>query len=111
MTRSNLRRFVPALIAAALTGISMRLPLWSMSMTAPQYRHGLHLIAYGTGMEGDLREINIINRYIGMATIDPRPALEVAMFPIGIGLAIGLCLLAPCHRWIRRVAILATAGL
>ena len=111
MTRARVARFVPALIAATLVGVSTWLPLWSMTMTAPQYRHGLHLTAYGSGMRGDLREINIINHYIGMATIDPRPALEVAMFPIGIGLVVALCLLAPVNRWTRRLAIVATAGL
>lgn len=111
MTRATLGRFVPPAISAALVAISTPLPLWSMSMTAPQYRHGLHLTAYGSGMHGDLREINIINHYIGMATIDPRPALEVAMFPIGIGLVVALCLLAPFHRWLRRLAIVATVAL
>lgn len=111
MTRATLGRFVPPAVSAALVAISTPLPLWSMSMTAPQYRHGLHLTAYGSGMHGDLREINIINHYIGMATIDPRPALEVAMFPIGIGLVVALCLLAPFHRWLRRLAIVATVAL
>jgi nitrous oxidase accessory protein len=111
MTRASVGRFVPPLIAAALVGISVKLPLWSMTMVAPQYRHGLRLTAYGSGMQGDLREINIINHYIGMPTIDPRPALEVAMFPIGIGLVVALCLLAPLNRWMRWLAVAATAGL
>ena len=108
MTRAKLARIVPPLVSGVLVGVSFWLPLWSMTMKAPQYRHGLRLTAYGTGMEGDLREINIINHYIGMATIDPRPALEVAMFPIGIALLVALCLLAPLNRWIRRLAIVAT---
>jgi nitrous oxidase accessory protein len=33
------------------------------------------------------------------------------MFPIGIGLVVVLCLLAPVNRWTRRLAIVATAGL
>ena len=111
MTRGRIARFVPPLISAALVAASTWLPLWGMTMTAPQYRHGLHLTAYGSGMQGDLREINIINHYIGMATIDPRPALEVAMFPIGIGLVVALCLLAPFNRWMRRLAIAATAAM
>jgi nitrous oxidase accessory protein len=111
MTRAKLGQLVPPLVAAALIGISFRLPLWSMTMTAPQYRHGLHLTAYGSGMEGDLREINIINHYIGMATIDPRPALEVAMFPIGMALVVALCLLAPLNRWVRRIALTATIAM
>jgi nitrous oxidase accessory protein len=104
-------RTAAALLSAGLVMLSAGLPLWTMTMTAPQYRHGLHLKAYGSGMQGDLRELNIINHYIGMATIDPRPALEVAMFPIGIGLVAALCLLAPLHRWLRRLALTATIAL
>ena len=111
MTRANIARILPAVVAAALVGVSFYLPLWSMTMTAPQYRHGLHLTAYGSGMVGDLREINIINHYIGMATIDPRPALEVAMFPVGVGLVAVLCLLAPINRWTRRLAIVSTVAM
>jgi nitrous oxidase accessory protein len=108
VNRVRVVRIAAALLSAGLVLLSAKLPLWTMSMTAPQYRHGLHLKAFGSGMEGDLRELNIINHYIGMATIDPRPALEVAMFPIGIGLVAALCLLAPFHRWLRRLALAAT---
>jgi len=109
--RAPVVRTAAALLSAGLVMLSAGLPLWTMTMTAPQYRHGLHLKAYGSGMQGDLRELNIINHYIGMATIDPRPALEVAMFPIGIGLVAALCLLAPLHRWLRRLALTATIAL
>ena len=70
-------------------------------MEAPQYPKGLHLHAYGTGMTGDVRELNILNHYIGMPPIEA-PALETAMFPIGIALLVALCLLSPLHRWLRR---------
>jgi nitrous oxidase accessory protein len=109
--RAYVVRVTGGVVAAGLVLLSAVLPLWTMTMTAPQYRHGLHLKAYGTGMQGDLRELNIINHYIGMATIDPRPALEVAMFPIGIGLVAGLCLLAPMHRWLRRLALTAAIAM
>jgi nitrous oxidase accessory protein len=104
-------RVAGGVLSAGLILLSATLPLWTMTMTAPQYRHGLHLKAYGTGMQGDLRELNIINHYIGMATIDPRPALEVTLFPIGIGLVAVLCLLAPLHRWLRRLALTATIAM
>lgn len=77
-------------------------------MEAPQYRKGLHLHAFGTGMKGDLHELNILNHYIGMPPIEA-PAFETAMFPIGIAVLAALCLLSPLHRWLRRLAIFATA--
>lgn len=108
MTRARAIRFGAALAAAALVGLSTQLPLWSMKMEAPQYRKGLHLHAYGTGMAGDLHELNILNHYIGMPPI-VAPALETAMFPIGIAVLIGLCLASPLHTWLRRLATAATA--
>lgn len=108
MTRSRSLRILSGLAAAALVALSTQLPLWSMKMQAPQYRNGLRLNAYGTGMTGDLRELSILNHYIGMPPIEA-PALETSMFPIGIAVLVGLCLLAPVHRWVRRLAIVATA--
>lgn len=111
MTRERTIRTAAALLAAALVSLSTQLPLWSMKMKAPQYPKGLRLDAYGSGMVGDIRELNIINHYIGMPPLDPHPALETAMFPIGIVLVVSLCLLSPLHRWLHRAAIVAAAGM
>jgi nitrous oxidase accessory protein len=109
MTRARGIRLMSALGAAALIALSAQLPLWSMKMEAPQYRHGLFLHAYGTGMTGDLRELNILNHYIGMPPIEA-PEFETSMFLPGIAALIVLCLASPLHRWIRRIAVLATAA-
>ena len=108
MTRARAIRLGIAVAAAALIVASTALPLWSMKMEAPQYRHGLFLHVYGTGMTGDIKELNILNHYIGMPPIEA-PRLETQLFPIGIAVLIGLALAAPLHRWIRRVAAVATA--
>ena len=91
------------LAAAGLVALSSVLPLWSMTMRAPQYPKGLRLNAYGTAITGDLRELNILNHYIGMPPIEA-PAFETAMFPVAVALVVVLCLLAPLHRWLWRVA-------
>ena len=109
MIRARVIRTVTALAAAGFVALSAQLPLWSMTMRAPQYPKGLRLYAYGTAMSGDLRELNILNHYIGMPPITA-PATETAMFPIGIALLVGLCLIAPLHGWLRRIAIVATAA-
>ena len=100
-------RIVSALGAAGLFALASQLPLWGMTMRAPQYPKGLRLVAYGTGMTGDVRELSILNHYIGMPPIEA-PAFETAMFPIGIAALTVLCLLAPVHRWLRRLAVAAT---
>lgn len=101
-------RLAAALTAAALVALASTLPLWTLTMTAPQYPKGLRLEAYGTRMIGDVRELNILNHYIGMPPIE-MPAFEASMFPIGIGVLVVLCLVSPFHHWLRRLAICATA--
>lgn len=95
---------VGALAAAALVAAAYTLPLWRMTMKAPQYRNGLTLCAYGSSMTGDIRELNILNHYIGMPPLE-MPALESAMFPYGIAALVVLCLLSPLHRYVRRAAL------
>ena len=101
-------RLGASVTAAALVALGSSLPLWTLTMKAPQYPKGLRLEAYGTRMTGDVRELNILNHYIGMPPVE-MPAFEASMFPIGIGLLVVLCLAAPFHRWLRRLAICATA--
>lgn len=109
MRRGALVRWAAALAAAGLIALSATLPLWTMTMRAPQYPKGLHLEAYGTGMEGDLRELNILNHYIGMPPIEA-PAFETAIYPYSIAALVVLCLLSPLHRWLRRLAIVAASA-
>ena len=97
-----------ALASAALVGLSTVLPLWTLTMKAPQYPKGLRLEAYGTRMVGDLRELNILNHYIGMRPIE-MPAPETALYPIGILALVALCLAAPFHRYVRRLAVAGLA--
>jgi nitrous oxidase accessory protein len=106
MSAPRILRLAAAVLAAGLVALSAQLPLWTMTMRAPQYPKGLRLSAYGSGMSGDLRELNILNHYIGMPPIEA-PALETAVFPIGIGLLVLLCLAAPLHKWIQRAAMTA----
>ena len=109
MTSLRAIRIGTAAAAAGLAAWSTQLPLWQMTMRAPQYPKGLRLYAFGTHMQGDLSELNILNHYIGMPAIQA-PALETSMFPVGIGLLVVLCLAAPAHAWLRRAAA-ATAAL
>jgi nitrous oxidase accessory protein len=96
-----------SLLAAGLIGLSFYLPLWKMTLEAPQYPAGLRLQAYGCRIEGDLREINIINHYVGMEPIAAVPAPEMGLFPYAL-IALGLLsAAAPFHRRIRQLAVLA----
>lgn len=110
MTRRRLVLVGTSLAAALLLAASLWLPFWSMRLDAPQYPGGLHMHAYGDRIEGDLREINIINHYIGMAKIAPQPAPEMALFKPAVLALVLLALLAPWHRWLRRLAIAVVAA-
>jgi nitrous oxidase accessory protein len=104
-------RIAICLIAAMMILAAPRFPLWKMTLHAPQYPSGLHLAAYGDRIEGDLREINIINHYIGMEKISERPAPEMDLFPWAIrGLAL-LILIAPLHRILFLIAATGAVAL
>jgi len=90
--------------ATALLLLSAWVPIWQMKLMAPQYPAGLYMTAYGSEIIGDLREINIINHYIGMGHIDAVPAPEMALFPYLIVGLVALSWLALAHKWLARLA-------
>ena len=100
------KRWLCGLGAAGVVAWSSMLPLWSMTMRAPQYPKGLTLSAYGTRMSGDIAELNILNHYIGMPPLEA-PAFETSMFPFAVATLLLLCLLSPLHRLLRQMAFLA----
>jgi nitrous oxidase accessory protein len=71
MSRPHL--LVMAAAAAALLVAGAALPLWTMTLHAPQYPKGLRLIIDGRGARGDVDELNTLNHYIGMR---PMPGAE-----------------------------------
>ncbi|MEW5956605.1 MAG: cytochrome C [Chloroflexota bacterium] len=58
---------------AILIIVSIFLPYWSLVLHAPQYPKGLVVSAYVNRVDGDVREIDGLNHYIGM-----RPLAEAA---------------------------------
>lgn len=77
--------------------LSLTEPLWNMTFTAPQYPDGLTLDIYAYTIEGgrdgaDLKEINILNHYIGMQPLDRAKLSDLDWIPFGIGLLVLLTL-------------------
>lgn len=70
------------------------LPVWEISLQAPQYPNGLHLQIYAHQLAGDLREINLLNHYIGMAEIKPDEFREFIFIPFFILRFLGFAVLA-----------------
>lgn len=60
-------------------------PLWKVNLIAHNYPQGLKMIAYGTTMDGDLYELNIINHYVGMQHIKPDDIKIMGLFYYAVG--------------------------
>jgi copper chaperone NosL len=78
------------------------LPLWKMTMYAPQYPEGLRLEIYSYKLEGgnggqDVKEINILNHYIGMRDLTTADFTEFKWIPFVVGMLALLLLRAPVH--------------
>jgi hypothetical protein len=94
------------LVAALLLVPTYVSPLWNLTMFAPQYQEGLRLDIYSTHLKGghggqDIKEINVLNHYIGMRDLAEEDFTEFKWLPFVIG-AIGLLVL--------RAAVFGTVG-
>ncbi len=88
-------RFVLVLLVIPLA-LSFTMPMWHISMEAPQYPDGLDLYIYSYKVEGgndnhDIQEISVLNHYIGMAPIDRAALTDLDWIPF---LFAGLIILA-----------------
>ncbi len=95
------------LIAAAVLLVAVYFfPLWNLTMFAPQYPEGLRLDIYSYRLEGgndgqDVKEINVLNHYIGMRDLVAEDFTEFKWLPFAVGV-LGLLYL--------RAAVLGTTG-
>lgn len=85
------------LAAAVLVVATYFFPLWNLTMFAPQYPDGLRLDIYSWTLVGgnhgqDVKEINLLNHYIGMHDLVNESFTEFKWMPFVIG-ALGLLLL------------------
>ena len=109
-------------VAALFMSAAYVLPLWRISLIAPQYPEGLGmLIRINTvvgAKESDLQSINGLNHYIGMKTIEPNAIPELRFMPIILGVLVltGLGIAAlgkriPFVAWSIALALVLAAGL
>ncbi|MEQ9299495.1 MAG: hypothetical protein RIF33_13060 [Cyclobacteriaceae bacterium] len=94
------------------------LPLWRITLDAPQYPEGvsmyIHINKIGGDTPGTLQNINILNHYIGMKFIEPESIPELTYFPYVIAgmAALGLILGLTGNKklWITWIVILGILG-
>jgi hypothetical protein len=82
-------RVVLAVLAIPLA-LSFTQPLWRISMEAPQYPNGLTMDIYAYTVEGGnngqhIQEINTLNHYIGMRTLDREAMSDLDWIPFALG--------------------------
>src|SRR5690606_26184411 len=78
---------------------SFYFPYWNLHLKAPQYPQGLHLSVYMDHVEGDVTEVNLLNHYIGMSSLDDAAQFErrIAWYAILL-LSLGAFLIIPIGR-------------
>src|SRR5262245_14716061 len=90
------------LVAALLLSSVYVLPLWNLTMFAPQYPDGLRMDIYSYKLEGgrqgqDVKEINLLNHYIGMRDLATEDFDEFQWMPFVVGAIALLFLRASVH--------------
>jgi hypothetical protein len=90
------------LAAAVLLAATYFFPLWNLTMFAPQYPDGLRLDIYAYALHGgnngqDIKEINVLNHYIGMQDLVNDSFTEFKWMPFVIGALALLALRAAVH--------------
>lgn len=93
LLRQERKRFLlpTAFLGAAvlLLLISIFLPYWSLTLHAPQYPGGLKIHLFVNHVTGDVQEIDGLNHYIGMRSMEDAAAIERTLsiiMIVGIGL-------------------------
>jgi hypothetical protein len=88
--------------SAVLLVAALSQPLWNLTMFAPQYNEGLRLDIYAQRLQGgnggqDLKEINLLNHYIGMRDLVDEDFTEFKWMPFAIGVLALLFLRSAAH--------------
>ena len=107
-TRERLLVLIAALVLLPVFFLPI-LPIWTMTLRAPQYTEGLRLLIFSNTIRGDLQSINTLNHYVGMHAISAEDFREFRYLPLALSLFGGAALLAAIvnRRWIALVGWLA----
>ena len=98
------------MLAALLLVTSLFAPYWSFKLNAPQYPNGLRVQAYVNRLDGDVKEIDELNHYLGMPPLDEGGRFERRISFIAI-VAMALLLGAGVFVHNRWAALLALPAL
>lgn len=82
------------IVAALLLIPAAFLPVWKITLVAPQYPDGLSLMIYPGKVTGEIQEVNVLNHYIGMKEISQDEFPEFRFIPFLILRFLALAVLA-----------------
>ena len=94
------------LIASLSLIIAYFVPMWRITLDAPQYPEGIGLNIWLNTIDGvhpnDLNNMNILNHYIGMKEIVPDsiPELKIMPYVIAFMILFGLIVYAARKKWL-----------
>src|SRR6516165_9605200 len=89
-------------IVAVLLAATLAVPLWNLTMFAPQYPDGLRMDIYAHTLTGgrngqDVKEINVLNHYIGMRDLSNEDFTEFKWMPFALGVLALIALRSAVH--------------
>jgi len=110
------------IIASILLSLLFLVPLWKITLSAPQYPDGLKMYlnidGISDGGTGDIANINIMNHYVGMKKIEQDDFKEFTIIPfVVIGLIVSGLLIALIRKrsfiiiWLSIIVVLGLIGL
>lgn len=113
LEQERLRFLLPTVLlglAAFVLIVSIFQPYWHLKLFAPQYPKGLHVYVYVNRLEGDVREIDTLNHYIGMRPLEEAASLErsLSIFIVGV---ISLLVIAAIYVHNQYAALLSLPAL
>ncbi len=91
VSRAAYRRPIWLFAAAGLAlVVSIFLPYWRLNLEAPQYPDGLLVNVFVDRMEGDVKELEGLNHYVGLPGFDEGAQAERQIAVAGIAAIVGL---------------------
>jgi nitrous oxidase accessory protein len=100
-------RPIATIVGALLLVVAGFMPVWGTRLVAPQYPKGLELWFFGDRVEGPVTEVNGLNHYIGMQSIDLTAVPEMVLWPMAIaGPALLLVVAVLWSGWLSRLALI-----
>jgi copper chaperone NosL len=91
------------LVCAAMLVLALKIPMWRIDLTAPQYPEGLRLFIYPNHLGGDVQIVSGLNHYIGMKALHTDDFIEFSVLPY---IFIGFALLFVCAFFVNRKWVL-----